>query len=96
MSDTPIQYVPPQEEGMYKVVKVNGEWRFVPSTAFSGEHKDAVGEGEKPLVEAAGTLNITPGIRFKLLDSLSVTLGAGMGDTEISELEELLGIPFEE
>ena len=86
----------PQDEGMYKVVKVGTEWRFVPSTAYSGQHKDAVGDNEKASVEAAGMLNIAPGVRFKILDDRSMTLGVGMGDVEIAELENILGIPFKE
>lgn len=83
---------PTNEHGVWKFVKVNGEYRW--DGGFFCEHRNCVGEGETG--EAAGTLGIIHDSHFRVCDWRSSTLGLSMGQKEIDEISELLGIPYED
>jgi hypothetical protein len=80
-----------REWGVFKFVKVNGEYRFGDSELSIG-HVDMVDvqEGEKAV--AAGTILLFDAY-WRLEDSYSTTLRIGCGDEEVEELKALIARP---
>ena len=83
----------PFGEGVYKFVKVNGQYRFI-YDAYGVKHKDAVMEGE--VAESAGEIAEFD-TYWKLYGSYSTSLGGvSTGDEDIVALTEIIGKPFRE
>ena len=85
----------PDKPSVYKFVKVNGEYRFIESTAFSGNHTDLVDDGET--ATAAGTIFIAGDenenmLYFKMYEYYSMTLKVSCKGGEEKEIAELLGL----
>jgi hypothetical protein len=76
----------PDELGVWKFVKVNGEYRWI---ANSFEHRQCVEDGET--AEAAGTVSLYPE-DWKLFQSYSTTLKIGCHEAECDEVSEILGM----
>jgi len=77
------------ESGIYKFVRVGGEYRFVEISFHCPNHADMVGKDEE--ADSAGAISVT-GNNWRLIDGYSSTLelhcGAGIG-----ELTKLLNRP---
>jgi len=82
----------PGDDGLFKFVRVNGEYRFTLAMFGGRTHKSLVGEGET--AESAGTMDVREDC-WKMADWRSMTLGIGVdGQTDIDNLTELLGKPY--
>ena len=75
------------ESGIYKFVRVDGEYRFVEVAFHCPNHSDMVGKNE--IADSAGTVSISANY-WKLVDGYSSTLKLCCND-EITELTEMLG-----
>lgn len=82
-SDSPLR-----NDRVYKFVKVNGQYRFFPVEI---KHSQAVEPGET--AEAAG-LVIEGNNGWKFESTYSTTLQIGSGQTELEELEQIIGKPY--
>lgn len=78
-------------EGMWKFVRVKGEYRFVP---IVGTHADVLGDGEA--AESAGLIAVNPH-DWRVYDRYSMSLKVCMDDaTDTPALSQLLGLPYAE
>jgi hypothetical protein len=80
----------PPQDGLWKFVYVNGEYRFVEVDYFSPSHEDMVHEGEQ--AESAGMIGIRKD-RWEVRDSWSMTLKIGVSKDDYDRLTALLGKP---
>ena len=79
------------DPGFYKVVKVNGEFRFRKVDLTLGYHADAVRDGEE--ATAACSISIPVSSDFFKFDSLQSTmLKVGFSEEDEEELIKFLGI----
>jgi hypothetical protein len=79
-------------DGLFKFVRVNGEYRFLNFMAFPPpNHCDAVEEGET--AESAGAISVWPKF-WKLSDSYSYTLKVHTLSEDYENITKLLGVPF--
>ena len=72
------------KEGLWKFVKVNGEYRFVPNES---SHKACLSDGEVPT--SAGTFGFIGDDAFRIYDTGSFSLGIGMdaeGEDNLAEM----------
>ena len=78
-----------KQEGLYKFVKVNGEYRFIGGTF--GYHVELVQDGEK--ATSAGSIWISEKY-WKLCTNYSTTLKVHCAFDETDHLAKLFTIPF--
>lgn len=82
----------PSEEGVWKYVRVAGQYRFVPSD-FHSSHCDCVLDGET--AESAGTININDR-GWAIYGRYSMTLKVCTDDADTEGLTKLLDKPMYE
>ena len=79
-------------DGLFKFVRVDGEYRFLDFMDFPApNHSDAVEDWETP--ESAGAVSVWPKF-WKLENSYSETLKVQMLAEDYDNLTKLLGVPF--
>jgi len=76
--------------GVWKFVKVNGEYRWIENLVFDEGHASLVDKGET--AESAGLIFIFKDF-WRMEDSYSSTLKVGCKGDEREEISALLGLP---
>ena len=85
-----------KKEGLYKFVRVKGEYRFLNADSCSPPtHKQMLQDGE--VAEAAGTAGVTFEARYwKMFDNYSSTLNVFAGQEDEKRLTVIFGCPLKE
>jgi hypothetical protein len=76
-------------EGLWKFVRVGGQYRFINAESFFS-HRDCVNEGEQ--AESAGMIRIDSA-EWEVYGRYSYTLKVTMDEADSDGLTKLLGLP---